>query len=244
MDQSPFIITGMHRSGTSLIARFMHFSGMDLGERLLGANPSNPYGHFEDLDILDFHKSILLREFNHSMWVTALPHYTSSDLEQARELFAPRPHKVFWGWKEPRTSLFLGLWEQVFPHANYLFIIRHPRLVLDSLKRRTRAKWYHFWQYNRYLANWLLYNQACYQFWQTHRENGLLIKLDAILSQPDRFVSCLQNRLAYSFEVVNFGKVYDERVLNLKRPSPILMSPFLYKRCVEFYDILCEEADL
>jgi len=54
-----FIVLGMHRSATSLAAKGLHMAGIDMGERLLGAMPSNPYGHFEDRDFIEMNDQIL-----------------------------------------------------------------------------------------------------------------------------------------------------------------------------------------
>jgi hypothetical protein len=46
------IVTGMHRSGTSLLASFLRAAGINLGENLYPADSANPLGYFEDLDFL------------------------------------------------------------------------------------------------------------------------------------------------------------------------------------------------
>jgi hypothetical protein len=50
------IITGMHRSGTSLTAAFIHKIGLDLGDNLLKYNYWNPKGYFEDIDFVEFQR--------------------------------------------------------------------------------------------------------------------------------------------------------------------------------------------
>ena len=56
-----FIITGMHRSGTSLVARFLHLSGVDMGKEWIDPNEDNPLGYFEDADFVSLHQRILAR---------------------------------------------------------------------------------------------------------------------------------------------------------------------------------------
>ena len=50
------IISGMHRSGTSLIAGMLAQAGVDLGDRLVPAARDNPLGFFEDADFVAFHE--------------------------------------------------------------------------------------------------------------------------------------------------------------------------------------------
>ncbi|HUU33183.1 MAG TPA: hypothetical protein VMW48_03915, partial [Vicinamibacterales bacterium] len=71
---SPLIVLGMHRSGTSLAASLLADAGLDVGTRLLGANASNPRGHFEDEDFVELQQAVL-RELGLSPdgWVTTSP---------------------------------------------------------------------------------------------------------------------------------------------------------------------------
>ncbi len=48
-----FAVIGMHRSGTSALARVMNLLGPPLPEPLLLGMPDNPLGHWEPLELLD-----------------------------------------------------------------------------------------------------------------------------------------------------------------------------------------------
>ena len=50
----PIVITGMHRSGTSLLASLLRSSGLHLGDRLLPPSRANQPGYFEVLISLGF----------------------------------------------------------------------------------------------------------------------------------------------------------------------------------------------
>ncbi|HEY2211238.1 MAG TPA: hypothetical protein VGH62_06390, partial [Bradyrhizobium sp.] len=56
---SEIIVAGFHRSGTSSTAQLLHAAGMFFGDDLIGAMPSNPYGHYEDREIVRLHDRIL-----------------------------------------------------------------------------------------------------------------------------------------------------------------------------------------
>ncbi|MGC9334371.1 MAG: hypothetical protein ACP5JJ_09505 [Anaerolineae bacterium] len=241
---TPIIITGMHRSGTSLVARFIHHSGIDLGDRFVGVKPSNPYGHYEDVEILEFQQGILLRQFGHSMWVPVLPPVTDADWSKAEDLVRIRREKSHWGWKEPRTSLFLYLWSELLPDAFYLFIVRHPLLVLDSLRRRTHTRFYHIGKHNTFLEAWLLYNQACFDFYLSHRPSSLLVTLEGALQQMERLALLLSQQMSISFDADEFGSLYDPTVLAREKKKQLLVSPMLYTKCLSFYQQLSESADL
>ena len=41
------VVTGMHRSGTSMLAQMVDHLGVAMGERLYGATVNNLHGHYE-----------------------------------------------------------------------------------------------------------------------------------------------------------------------------------------------------
>jgi hypothetical protein len=137
-------IVGMHRSGTSMIARLLNICGLELGpkERLLKADKANPLGHFEHRGFLDIDRK-LLKHF-HATWhdPPVLPPNWEEDmslaplLRQARTLAASFPETRSWGWKEPRASLFLPFWRHAIPKMDFLICLRNPLEVAKSLQRR------------------------------------------------------------------------------------------------------------
>lgn len=241
---TPLVITGMHRSGTSLLAKFIYHSGIDLGDKLLGAKPSNIYGHYEDIEILRFHRDILEREFKHQMWVPGLPRLTAVDWDRGRALIASRKQKSHWGWKEPRTCLFLHLWNKLLPEAFFLFIVRHPLLVLDSLSRRIRTRFYHILKHNLWLKSWLIYNQACYEFFLDHRSRCILFTLSNTLEYPAKAISLLSEKLQFKFSEMLFRASYDINILTKKTNRYLFVSPFLQRKSLQLYRKLSQDADV
>jgi hypothetical protein len=237
------IVTGMHRSGTSLLARFVHHSGIDLGDQLLGAKRSNIHGHYEDIEFLDFHRSILMREFGHQMWVPRPPALSEQDRRVALGLIAARSHKPHWGWKDPRTCLFLDFWSDLLPDARFLFVVRHPDLVLDSLSRRTKTRFYHLGLHNTFLSSWLLYNQECLSFREANPRRTVLVMLDRLLTTPEALVDVLGERLGFTLDAAMFHSLYDSRVLALGSRRRLVVSSALRQQCLSLYRKLGENAD-
>ena len=61
---STLIVTGMHRSGTSLTASFLQTLGVNVGDRLYEADRANQKGYFEDVDFLEFQRHVLQASCN------------------------------------------------------------------------------------------------------------------------------------------------------------------------------------
>jgi hypothetical protein len=56
------LVVGMHRSGTSLVARGLHAMGVNLGSRIDTApHPANPHGHWEHADVWQAQERLLIR---------------------------------------------------------------------------------------------------------------------------------------------------------------------------------------
>ncbi len=135
---SPVLIAGFHRSGTSAVARMFHSAGLHLGEELLGAEPSNPYGHFEDVGVVALHDSTL--EHAERTWksTTSVPLPLENDFAQSlRTLVEQREQNhTHWGVKDPRLCLFLKEWLSVVPDARVVVIFRRPDETIRSLHMR------------------------------------------------------------------------------------------------------------
>ncbi len=242
MNRRPLLITGMHRSGTSLLARFAHGSGVDMGRDLLGPLPSNPFGHFEDADFVAFHREILRRETGGDLWVTAPPPTTAADRGRAEALVAARVDRAIWGWKDPRTTLFLGFWLDLLPDATILFVVRHPWSVLDSLARRHGRRAYRLRSHNRYLRTWLAYNRHGLALREREPARCVLVILEEAIADPGPLARALQKRLAHPFEPARFAALYDATALRSRRFGARLCAPDLLARCVAFYARLRRSA--
>ncbi len=189
-----FVISGFHRSGTSLTAQYLHRAGLNLGDNLLGANPSNPDGHFEDQDIVALHKDILAA--NHRDWFTPGPDLSSSaDVFQARAnaLVNRFPTDRSFGFKDPRSSLLLPWWHQQLDNPAAIIVYRHYAGCLHSLRNRQAqnlvfAPSRHkdalfFWQQPALgLELWLSYNNAILDYVRAHSETTLLVSHHSMLN--------------------------------------------------------------
>src|SRR5436305_1664761 len=142
----PVVITGMHRSGTSLVASYLSTLGIQMGDRLIPADRRNPRGYFEDTGFVELHGRILrdatVEEPGHRDWG-----WTESErldrgvlaryAGEARALAAGRAGgEGVWGWKDPRTTLLLDFWDEILEERPlYLLLYRLPWEVFDSMQR-------------------------------------------------------------------------------------------------------------
>ncbi len=151
----PVIIIGMHRSGTTMIARMLARMGLFVGE-----------------DLEDNHESMffiscnewLLRQCggrwdntNAMKWLTSNEEMSGLSEEYLRFRLGSMPARAYlgwrrylrgerpipglcqpWGWKDPRNTFNLSFWLRLFPDARVVHIYRNGVAVAASLRARSK----------------------------------------------------------------------------------------------------------
>jgi hypothetical protein len=244
------IILGMHRSYTSLTTQWLMRAGLHVGTELLGPSEGNLDGHFEDVDFLRFHEDILAAndlprdgirfENDIGFDFARFENVSVSDTHRKRAsaLIAARP--LQFGWKDPRTCLFLPTWRALLPAATSLVLVRHFDDVVCSLDKRDRllvakADVRHrvlsrlrgrFRSHNAYLGAWIYYNRCL---------------LDHINKSDSLVVTDLEKtarNVVYSLAARGF-KLHPMPISDLVRPLP---EPTMSKQSYPYDPRLLAEA--
>lgn len=207
------VVAGMHRSGTSLAAAVMADAGLPIGEQLMGPATGNVRGHFEDLDFCTLHQRILAANgLSHegftcaeTILVPSRARAAAADLLGARRS-SGRP----WGWKDPRTTLFLDLWGDLAPESRFLFMVRPPWEVVDSLFRRGDEAF----QLNPRFALdlWVAYNRRVRDFVRGHPDRCAIVETASLAADPHAFLARLSDLLGVPLG--GPGAVYEPDLLN------------------------------
>jgi hypothetical protein len=146
MKNDVICIIGMHRSGTSMVARLLQQAGLYLGpeDKLLGANSDNPEGHFEHTGFLEINNALLQRLGG--SWDVP-PHMEPGwELDASLEDIRTEAKSVVgtflgnspWGWKEPRTTILLPFWKSIISNLRFVICVRSPLDVAKSLVSRNQ----------------------------------------------------------------------------------------------------------
>lgn len=203
------ILTGMHRSGTSLTASLLQSAGVDIGKNLNPPTKGNIKGHFEDLAVLRFHENVLeANGFPSAGWVRfqQVTNIPEPWLTQAEEIIsAKRETTGITGWKDPRGTLFLDFWESRLPEAKYIFLYRAPWEVIDSLYRRGDSIFQEFPQLA--LEVWLNYNRAIIRFYDRYPEKSLLLNIEDIRLNTKVLSSALAQKFGITLSIQ--PEIYD-----------------------------------
>lgn len=153
----PVIIMGMHRSGTSLLSKMLDKAGIFQGytqdkyneslffqlinENLLNMEettwdrpeklrPLNIDSHAKGV-LVNYAANIIDEQLLENYWGSAMFDYLKRGLA---------PPTVAWGWKDPRNTLLLPIWLELFENSRVIHIIRHGVDAAVSLWRRETSR--------------------------------------------------------------------------------------------------------
>ncbi len=151
--QPPVLIIGMHRSGTTLLARLLRDFGLHLGARRRYQEEASFFRNLNDLFL----------EQAGAAWDNPAPISHLLADEPVRALTLEYAHQALrspqavsflgrrgflrvraidalaipWGWKDPRSTFTLPLWLDLFPEARAIHVVRHGVDVAQSLVERS-----------------------------------------------------------------------------------------------------------
>ena len=222
------IVTGMHRSGTSLTASFVRSLGIDVGDNLLLGDAYNPKGYFEDVDFVQLQRSMLQACCNREEegWIdwgwTKSEHLDRSALSDyilpAQDLIDRRmrdcSESAVWGWKDPRTTLLLDFWQELLPEARYLLVYRFPWDVVDSIGRLNSVAFHNRSEWA--IKVWEFYNRHLLEFYHKNRERCILMSIDRCVREPEKLVRLLEEKfnLKSLADGHSLEEVYDTQIFS------------------------------
>lgn len=170
----------------------------------------NPRGFAEEASVVKFHQKLKRLyyscfegdpDYDNPLIDEVRPFECTQELMmEARELVSALQRPGLWGWKDPRTPLFIDLWLALLPKVRMIIPLRHPVELFASYMRRIpnqrlmRGADQVFRSYSAYHTKILevveQYPEQCYIFYaQTAYQNleRLRVSLEQFLSSRLEF---------------------------------------------------------
>jgi hypothetical protein len=211
-----FVILGMHKSGSTLIAQTLHESGINIidersghdsiYERLLMQKKDKKFVDemskntnlfFERQSVVNINQQIIVASKNDSIPVNKesslyvpqkISIQTTDSLRKQMELVISYCNEKYgdWGMKDPRTSLTYKLWEPLLPPHKIIVIYRSYKGFMKRYKL-------HGWrQLNIYrlwkvLRAWAFYNQCIAEYLCMTNNPYMVMDYDTFMKEPNEF---------------------------------------------------------
>jgi len=238
------IIVGMHRSGTSFTASLLQNAGLNIGSNLLEGAIGNALGYFENEDFLTFHKTVLTKRGDNSDgWsLRAVNTLEPEELSELQAIIKSNESEQ-WGWKDPRTTLFLNIYKQLLPDAIFLFVYRKPWEVIDSLFRRNTDIEF-IKNAKSTCNNWLYYNQLILDFFKTNKERALLIDIESIMNDSTTFIELLNSTFNFSLNSKPKPVFKEDQFQNNSKQIQQLLCETAFPECIDQFKILQKESSI
>lgn len=229
---SPLVIAGFHRSGTSLTANMLADAGLHVGEELLGAKASNPYGHFEDTEIIRFHDNLLRQSGQNWLTATDFPAIlTRKDWRFMVTYGSRKSMYKAWGFKDPRVCLFLPQWQATFPDMSLLYVYRPCIECVQSIRKRAADNFVRnqaaglsfnfFRQSDIAVRMYLNYSYQALRFMETFKGRMKVVALADLLDNRD-IVAEIRREWGYRLADVLPFDVYDGKSLTKGGPNEVI----------------------
>ncbi len=160
--EPPLIVTGMHRSGTSMVVGMLQVLGVYMDPDLepitishrIPGDRERTDGYGEAVAFRLANEAVMRRtgaDWQHvesfldqrdgpniaAASIRQLTTETHNSLKTGYLDRYPGGRPGTWGWKDPRNSLTLPYWLTLFPHARVLHVRRDIDSVVNSLMRRS-----------------------------------------------------------------------------------------------------------
>lgn len=204
------MIVGFHRSGTSMLAQELSNAGLFIGDKLMSPHISNADGHYEDIDFFTFHEKILA--LHHTNWQYTSDKSLNIPKEYKKEMdkiitIRNEEHKE-WGFKDPRSVLFLNQWCEQLDNPYTIVIYRHYEECVNSLMQReageiTYNKSYDtsFWDDPTLTYRmWLSYNKKIIEHIKKNPKTSIVVSHDAVVSGFD-ILKEIKNKFGFSLDI-------------------------------------------
>lgn len=182
------IVAGFHRSGASLATQMLHAAGLFVGDKLVGATPSDPCGNYEDREVVSIHRKIMGE--NGVGWQVDMtqcfyigpPQWRRMDRFVAKRQSRHRR----WGFSDPQVCFFLGAWKFLLPDVRFLIVYRDPGRCLESLRTSQSDHYFNgsgnassylrfFREPDHGLNLWDVHNRAVLAFARQHLDDCLVL---------------------------------------------------------------------
>ena len=142
------LVVGMHRSGTSAVARVLNLLGLPLCDAsdLMPHLNGNPTGHWESQTLMQFNERLLAEIGAYWNFVPDVDgpvgawHGLARHAAEARGTFLRLHPTATWVWKDPRLCVLLPFWRTVLAcDPPVVLVLRHPLEISASLAKRDRV---------------------------------------------------------------------------------------------------------
>lgn len=186
-----YVVLGMHKSGTTLVSRTLHNSGIVMGEHFEETVSYDSGNKYERESTLALNMEILGVD-TYRIYDMNAPEKLCMDARQERRMLeiietCNSLHRD-WGFKDPRTTLTYPLWRDRLPEHRLVVIYRAPEQLWPRFRqggiRRQYLNPVRAWQY---LSRWCEHNERILGYIRTSKYPYLVLNYSEFMQGQQEF---------------------------------------------------------
>lgn len=192
-----YLILGMHKSGTTLLAETLHKSGINMIEEEFDDDSNYKTGHkYERPSTNQMNKQLLKTDdmFDFTACRDGIVLETQQR-EKMKEIVSSYNDRYGeWGFKDPRTVLTYSSWKDILPKDHKIIVVyRKPSQIMSHVMAGVRRPDRKIIRSIRALEAWKYYNHQLLNIINTHRnaDNCLVINYHDLMTNKS-----IQHRLS------------------------------------------------
>lgn len=241
--KEPIIILGMHRSGTTLLAKLLEENGVFMGHK----KDQNNESYF----FIRMNENWLAASGSNWLYPSVVRKGSLHVVEYFRYLKdyigLSRCFSLFlgmrWGWKDPRNTFTIPAWLQIFPKATLVAIVRNGIPVAESLIVRndklSKIGPTHYVQalseFNNAFQLWETYNSQLIQLKQELGEQLLIVRYEDLVARDNAVINDIETHLSVVFSNPSIELIAKPKPINEAYFSEIIVAS---SHCMRYFGYL------
>ncbi len=177
-----YLVIGMHKSGTTLISKSLHESGINMVHSVEGASDCYFDQKYERLATLEINNDII-----QGNWANTLKLGVPGPLKPNPAISSKAKHIISsvqkecsdWGFKDPRLCFTYNFWNRHLPQHKIIGVYRNPYDVIRHYGALSSPKRY------KVLSLWQAYNARLVNIVKANPYNSIMLNYENYMSDDD-----------------------------------------------------------
>lgn len=188
-----YIVLGMHKSGTTLISKILHESGINMG--FFNSNVSYDDGNkYERMETLITNISLLNIKYKEPSIGISKTIINESGISKLLISYIQKlvgdlnSQFMAWGFKDPRTCLTYRIWEKQIPDHKMIIVVRSPLEIIEHYDKKEKLFYLRrMWRIWKVLDAWYLHNFQILQCLKNTKNGFIVIEYGEFINSQKLF---------------------------------------------------------
>ncbi len=186
-----YLVLGMHKSGTTLVASLLHHAGVNMVDRVQ-ADSYEAGGYYERQSTYMLNLRMLGLETDRILFFKAPSSIEISESQEQQLIHVIddlTQRELNWGFKDPRTCLTYPIWAQALPEHKLIVVFRSVNQIWRQYQYKGLRFWNNIHNAIALVVRWCEYNQHILDIINKTPYDYLVLNYDQLLASQQEYQS-------------------------------------------------------